>query len=58
MLDYEREHWRYASDEHQVVERFLEDWAIRWFPRPATHGWTTSVATTVGAADFADGSSR
>jgi hypothetical protein len=35
MLDYEREHWRYTNDAHQVVERFFEDWTTRWFPRPA-----------------------
>ena len=35
MLEYEREQWRYTDDGRRVVDRFFEDWATRWFPRPA-----------------------
>lgn len=35
MLDYERRHWSYSEEGRQVVDRFFEDWAGRWFPRPA-----------------------
>jgi hypothetical protein len=34
MLDFERRHWRYSEAGRQVVERFFEDWTVRWFPRP------------------------
>lgn len=34
MLDYERRHWSYSEEGRQVVDRFFEDWAERWFPRP------------------------
>ncbi len=35
MFDYERQHWRYTDGARWVVDRFLEDWTTRWFPRPA-----------------------
>lgn len=34
-LEYERRHWRYTDEGRQVVDRFFEDWATRWFPRRA-----------------------
>lgn len=35
MIEYEREHWHYNDEGRQVVDRFFEDWARRWFPRRA-----------------------
>lgn len=35
MLEYEREQWRYSDEGRRVVDRFLEDWTTRWFPRRA-----------------------
>jgi hypothetical protein len=35
MIEYERDQWRYTDEGRQVVDRFFEDWARRWFPRRA-----------------------
>ena len=32
MIEYEREQWRYTEEGRQVVDRFFEDWTMRWFP--------------------------
>ncbi|MDX6698547.1 MAG: hypothetical protein QOE65_1944 [Solirubrobacteraceae bacterium] len=35
MLDYERAHWAYTEGGRTIVDTLFEDWATRWFPRPA-----------------------